>query len=168
MPLRIRVVVILRLGQHFLDVLHRDVADELLVALVRSSLYGVVGQEVDTCANDVLRSGEVFLAERALGLQSNLERAETVELHNLRGVQVTVHHIDEFDEHSSYVRVFHRDVLLNLFTDSLQVECASMHGTAEPLTLSQRPVAVVLISAINYSHDCLQIYGFNTSLHVHF
>ena len=120
--------------------------------LARCTVHGVVRQEVHTCPHDVLRGGEVLLAECSLGLQSDLERAEAVELHHLRGIEVTVHHVDEFDEHAHHIRILHGDILLNLFANLLQVDGASVHGTSKPLALGEALLAVVLVSTINYSH----------------
>ena len=114
------------------NVFDGHVAEELLnaVALLRDLPLGL---EVHAASDDVLRRGEVLLAERALRLQTNLERAEAVEHDALGGIEVTVHDVDQLDEHGRHVRVLHGDILLNLHRHLLQVHGLRVDGACEPL-----------------------------------
>ena len=114
------------------NVLDGHVAEELLdaIALLRDLPLGL---EVHARADDVLRGGEVLLAERTLRLQSNLERAETIQNHTLGSVEVTVHDVDQLDEHGRNVGVLHGDILLDLHRHLLQVDGLRVDGACEPL-----------------------------------
>ena len=118
--------------QEVSNVLDGHVAEELLdaVALLRDLPFGL---EVHARADDVLRRREVLLAERALRLQTNLERAEAVEHDALGGIEVAVHDVHQLDEHGRDVGVLHGDVLLDLHRHLLQVDGLRVDGACEPL-----------------------------------
>ena len=132
--LRLLLLLLLLSVEHLFSALHGHTVEEGLDAA--SLLVDVpLGTEVQTRAHDVLRGREILLAECALGLQSDLERAEAVEYHALRGVQVTVHYVDELDEHGRDVRVLHGDILLNLLGYLLGAESLGVDGAAKELAL---------------------------------
>ena len=130
--LRLLFAFLFLFGKEVSDVLDGHVAEELLdaVALLRDLPFGL---EVHARADDVLRRGEVLLAETTLGLQTNLERAEAIEHDALGGIQVTIHDVDQLDEYGAHVRILHGDVLLNLHRHLLQVHGLRVDGACEPL-----------------------------------
>ena len=75
------LAVVLFLRKQVLHVLDGHVVQELTGALLSGHIHGVLRLEEKLAADDVLRGREVLLTERTLGLETNLERTETVELH---------------------------------------------------------------------------------------
>ena len=134
--------------------------EEGLGAVAVGEIYGVCGSEVDSLSRDVRGDGELLTLHGTLAANADLERAETVEFHGVRFLQLVGHDLDEFGEHRLHVGFLHRTVLLDDVSDVVGRHVAYGDSLGIPLAVCGVLASVCvrtlhLLQFVKYWHNVL-------------
>ena len=105
------LLLTLHLVHHSLGIL--ATLEQLSGTGTRCDINGVGWQEVDVRTLDVACHGELLHGVGSNTRDTDLERAEAIQLYGIRLLQLILHHLDELSEHRLHVRLLHRTVALD-------------------------------------------------------
>ena len=119
---------------------------ELLHA-VASLVVATLGGEHHMHALDVVGDGEGLGRAGTLAVQTNLERAEAVELHTLGVLHLVLHDLHQLLDDGHDVRALHGTVALDNLCQATGVDDADGYGTGIPLAAAIRSYTLILMQS---------------------